>query len=110
MYKQHGCGRVCCLLRRSIVRDDEPAVVDLDPHALPGLEASKFKPSSWELDPWIKRRISEGSRIDAPVSQRLLDGNAPLGMGRMRTRRKRMRSMRRKQRSTKAIRLRRRRP
>ena len=65
---------------RSIVRDDEPAVFDLDPHVLAGLEARKLKPPPRELDPRIKRRVRVGSRIDAPVSPRLLDGDAPLRM------------------------------
>jgi hypothetical protein len=54
--------------------------MDLDPHALPCLEARELKPPARELDPRIKRWLGVGSRIDAPVSPRLLDGDVPLGV------------------------------
>ena len=67
------------------MRDDEPALVYLDSHTLPGFEAREFKPSPGELDPRIKRRLGNdtlgafnhalNSLIPSPGPQPQADAN-----------------------------------
>lgn len=53
-----GHGRVYCLQCCSIGRDDEAAVLDLDPDALSGFESGVFKPHAGDAQPGEERRRS----------------------------------------------------
>ncbi|MDI7066342.1 hypothetical protein QMO17_34455, partial [Klebsiella pneumoniae] len=55
-----GRSRVCRLWRVSIWRDDEPAVLDLDSHALSGREAGLLKPHAGDTQPRKKPWCSPG--------------------------------------------------
>jgi hypothetical protein len=77
-----GHGRVYCLQCCSIGRDDEPAVLDFDPHALAGWDPGLFEPFASDAQPREKCRCSPLSSLFGAGSPAhdLLDGGVPLGM------------------------------